>query len=145
MIFRVQAVTGSPAVAPAAGVPRAPGCSFPGRSDGSGWSAGREGLQAGDRGGDLAGPGPACGEAQPQAEPPGFPAAGGPGQGEQLGPSEQVAGQRDDLAPDLVLGEALERQVPQPGVLGAADPVLAAGPAPVTEFQVRELAFPGAG
>jgi hypothetical protein len=34
-----------------------------------------------------------------------------------------------------------ERQVPQPGVLRAADPVLAAGPAAVPQFQVGELAF----
>ena len=34
-----------------------------------------------------------------------------------------------------------ERQVAQPGVLGAADPVLAAGPAPVQQLQVRELAL----
>jgi hypothetical protein len=38
-----------------------------------------------------------------------------------------------------------EREVPQAGVLGAADAVLAPGPAPVPQFQVRELAFPGAG
>jgi hypothetical protein len=35
---------------------------LPGRSGCSGWSAGREGLQAGDRGGDLPGPGPVLGE-----------------------------------------------------------------------------------
>src|SRR5690242_17648197 len=107
---------------------------LPGRSDGSSWSAGREGLQPGDRGGDLAGPGPACGEPQPEAaaatdQAPGsgeqpqpkpfrLPAAGLAGQGEQLGPGQQLAGQGDDLAPQLVLGEALQRQVPQPGVLG---------------------------
>jgi hypothetical protein len=82
-------------------------------------------------------------EAQP--EPLRFRAAGGPGQGEQLGPGQEVAGQGDDLAPDLVLGEALEREVPQPGVLRAADPVLAPGPLPVAEFQVSELAFPRVG
>ena len=106
------------------GVPRPPVLSFPGRSGGSGCSAGGEGLQAGDRGGDVRGPGPSLGEAEPQAasaahEPPGggeqaqaepfrFPAAGGPGQGEQLRPGQEVAGQGDDLAPDLVLGEALQ-------------------------------------
>jgi hypothetical protein len=102
-------------------------------------------------------PGPAFGEAEPQAataagqatgdgeeaqaEALGLPAAGGPGQGQHLRPCQQFAGQRDDLAPGLVLGEALERQVPQPGVLGAADPVLAPGPAEVPQFQVGELAF----
>ena len=143
------------------GVPRAPGLLLPCRRDRSGWSAGWQSLQAGDGGGDLAGPGPSLSEAEPQAaaaadqapgggeqaqpEPFGFPAAGGPGQGEHLGPGQQFAGQGHDLAPDLVLGEALEREVPQPGVLGIADAVLAAGPAAVPQLQVRELAFPGVG
>jgi hypothetical protein len=106
------------------GVPRPLVVSFPGRSGGCGCSAGGQGLQAGDGGGDVVGPGPALGEAQAQAaaaahdpagggeqaqaEPFGFPAAGGPGQGEQLRPGQQFAGQGDDLAPELVLGEALE-------------------------------------
>ena len=93
------------------------------------------------------GPGPSGGDAEPQAaaaaddapgggedpqpQLPGFPAAGGAGEGEHLGPGEQLAGQRDDLAPDLVLVIAVQRQVAQAGVLGAADPVLAPGPAPV--------------
>lgn len=80
-----------------------------------------------------------------QAEPFRFPAAGVPGQGEELGPGQQLAGQGDDLAPQLVLGEALERQVPQPCVLGAADAVLAASPPPVAELEVGELAAPGVG
>jgi hypothetical protein len=105
-------------------------------------------LQAGDGGGDLGGPGPVFSEAEPQApaaagetsgdgedtqaEPFRFPAAGGgAGQGEQLGPGEKLAGQGDDLAPELVLGEAMQGQVPQPGVLRAADPVLAPGLSPV--------------
>jgi hypothetical protein len=45
------------------------------------------------------------------------------GDGDHLGPGQQLAGQGDDLAPDLVLGEAPEREVAQPGVLRAADPV----------------------
>ena len=129
------------------GVPRARGVSFLVAGMVSGWSAGCEGLQAGDRGGDLAGPGPAGGEAEPQAaaaadeapgagedpqpQPFGFPAAGGAVQGEHLHPGEQFAGQGDDLAPDLVLGEAVQGEVAQAGVLGAADPVLAPGPAAV--------------
>lgn len=48
------------------------------------------------------------------------PAAGFAGQGEHRGPGEEVAGQGDDLAPDLVLGVAVQGQVPQAGVLGAA-------------------------
>ena len=75
-----------------AGVPRAPGVFLPGRRADSGWSAGRDGLQAGNRGGDVGGPGSSFGEPQAQAaaaadEPPGdgedpqaepfrFPAAG---------------------------------------------------------------------
>src|ERR1700761_5275869 len=56
------------------GVSRAPGGSFLCRR--SGWSADGEVLQAGDRGGDLVGPGPSFGEAQPEAavasdKPPG--------------------------------------------------------------------------
>jgi hypothetical protein len=47
---------------------------------------------------------PGAGE-EPQPEPFGFPAAGGAGEGEHLRPGQQFAGQRDDLAPDLVLGE----------------------------------------
>ena len=102
-------------------------------------------------------PGPALGESEPQAagaageasgdgeqaepEPSGFPAAGGPGEGEHLGPGQELAGQGDDLAPQLGPERALQGQVAQPGVLGAADPVLAAGPAPVPQFQARELAL----
>ena len=67
-------------------------------------------------------------------------APGGPGQGEELRPGQQLAGQGDDLAPELVLGEAFQREVPQAGVLGAANPVLAPRPAAVTQFQVSELA-----
>src|SRR6516164_9830266 len=138
-----------------------PGVLLLGRGDGSGWSAGREGLQAGGCGGDSRGPGPALGQAQPQAaaagcqapgdgedaqpQPFGFPPAGLARKGEHLGPGQQLAGQRDDLAPDLVLREAPQRQVPQPGVLGAADPVLAAGPPAVPQLQVGELAFLGVG
>jgi hypothetical protein len=44
----------------------------------------------------------------------------GPGQGEELGPGQQFAGHGDDLAPDLVLGEAFRGRVPQPGVLALA-------------------------
>ena len=106
-------------------------------------SAGRESLQASDGSGDVGCPGPSFGEAEPQApaaagqasgdgeqaepEPLRLPAAGLPGEGDELGPGQQFAGQGDDLAPGLVLGEAPEREVAQPGVLGAADTVLAGG------------------
>jgi hypothetical protein len=76
-------------------------------------SAGREGLQA-SGGGE---------QALPEAS--GFPAAALAGEGEHLGPGEQVAGEPDDLVSQLVLRESSERQVQQPGVLGAADAVFA--------------------
>ena len=64
-VFRVRAVASCPAVAPAGGGSTGPGVAPSYRSDGSGWSAGREGLQPGDGGGDLVGPGPALGESEP--------------------------------------------------------------------------------
>ena len=122
---------------------------------GRAWSAGRIGLQLGDRSGDLRAPGPGCGDAQPpaaasagdapgggeQAQPKafGFPSAGGAVQGEHLHPGQQLAGHRDDLAPELVLRESLEGQVAQPGVFRGADAVLAPGPAAVAQLQVSEL------
>lgn len=50
-----------------------------------------------------------CEDAQPQALR--FPAAGTAVQGEHLRPGQQRAGQRDALAPDLVLGESLQGEV----------------------------------
>ena len=125
------------------------------------WLAGCEGLPAGDRGGDLGGPGPSAGDLEAEAtsaadkapgwaeeaeaEPFGFPAAGGAREGEHLRPREQFAGQGDDLGPDLVLAETVQGKVPQAGVLGAPDAVLAPGAAAVQQFQVGELAALGAG
>jgi hypothetical protein len=74
---------------------------------------------------------------QAQAEPLWLPAAGPAGEGDHLGPGEQFAGQRDDLAPDLVLREALQGQVPQARVLGVPDAVLTPCPPAVPQFQVR--------
>jgi hypothetical protein len=87
------------------------------------WPGGRDGS------GDLGGTGPAFGESQAQASVGGgqpaddseevqaetfrFPATGVAGQCEHLHSRGQVAGQRYDFAPDLVLRAALERQVPQ--------------------------------
>jgi hypothetical protein len=82
---------------------------------------------------------------QAQARPFEFPAAGGPGEGEHGHPGEQFAGQGDDLAPDLVLGVAVQGQVAQAGVLGGADAVLASGAAAVAQFQVGELPALGVG
>jgi hypothetical protein len=73
---------------------------------------------------------PGSGE-QPQPEPFGFPGAGGAVQGEHRHPGGQLARHGHQLAPDLVLGEAVQRQVAQAGVLGVADAVFAPGAAPV--------------
>jgi hypothetical protein len=62
-----------------------------------------------------------------------------PGQGDQLGPGDQVAGEGDDCEPDPVLRVGAEKQVGQPGVLGLADPVFAAGAAAVPELEIGEL------
>jgi hypothetical protein len=58
----------------------------------------------------------------------GFPGAGGAVEGEQQHPGGQLAGHRGRFAPDLVLVEAVQGQVAQPGVFGGADAVLAARP-----------------
>ena len=50
---------------------------------------------------------------------------------------------RDDLAPDPVLVEPVQRQIRQARVLRVADPVLTTGPAPVTHFQIRQLPAEG--
>jgi hypothetical protein len=52
----------------------------------------------------------------------------------------QLARERDEDAPDAVLGEVVQRQVGQPGVLGAADATLGAGTEAVLHFKVGELA-----
>lgn len=49
------------------------------------------------------------------------------------------------VAPDAVRVQAAQRQVPQPGVLGAPDPVLGAGPSAAAQLQVRQLAAAGVG
>ena len=72
-----------PAVAPGGRGSTGPRVLLPGGRDGSGWSAGGEGLQAADRSGDLGGPGPGRGEAQPQAAATADQAPGG---GEQAQP-----------------------------------------------------------
>src|ERR1700733_3741545 len=87
-------MAGVPAVAPGGRGSTGPRVSFPDGRGSSSWSARCQVLQSGDRGGDLDGPGPSDGEAQPQAAPAaddvsgdgeqpqpqssGFPGAGGP-------------------------------------------------------------------
>ena len=69
---------------------------------------------------------------QPEPEPFGFPPPCGVlGEGEQLGPGGDLAGQRDDGLPDPVLVQLVQRQVGQPGVLRGADAVLGPGAAAV--------------
>ncbi len=52
-------------------------------------------------------------------------------QGDGLAPGGQFQREHDDRQPDPVGVEAAEREVAQPGVLGGADAVLAAGAAAV--------------
>ena len=92
---------------------------------------------AGDGGGDVH---------QSQADRPGLPASGAvAGQGEHLGPGEDVVGQGHDLAPDAVGGEALQGEAVESGVLGASDAVLAPGPQPVADFEAWEPPSPRVG
>ena len=66
-------------------------------------------------------------------------------QGEHLHPGGDLDGEGHDRAPDLVLREVEQRKRAQPGVLGDADPVLAARPAPVAQLEVSELGAGPAG
>jgi DNA-binding CsgD family transcriptional regulator len=71
-------------------------------------------------------------------------AAGNPSacEGEGLHPGDQVPGQGDDRAPDLVGVEVVQRQVGQPTVLGGSDAVLGAGPAAVPQLEVASMQRP---
>ena len=97
--------------------------------------------------GSSAGAGEPTGDGeQPQPQPLGFPAARvGGGEGKQLGPGGQVAGEGDQGAPDPVLVQVVQRQVGQPGVFCVADAVLAAGPAAVPQLEVGQLTSRAAG
>ena len=75
----------------------------------------------------------------------GFPSPGGAVEAEHGHPGEHLVGELDDEQPDAVLREALQGQVRQAGVLGGADAVLAAGPAPVPHLQVSQLTGAGVG
>lgn len=96
---------------------------------------GQGAAKAGVGGGDLAGLGPGRvdleelpssgayeesgdGEDAPQAF--GFVTGGGAGQGEALGPGEQVGGQGGDGRPNPILGQVVEGQVAHPGVFGTS-------------------------
>ena len=56
--------------------------------------------------------------------------------GQEAVPGQQVGSERDNLAPDLVLGEAFQGEVPQAAGLRVADPVFGAGPAPVPPLEL---------
>lgn len=75
-----------------------------------------------------------------EAEPLGLAPSGGfffvEGQG--LGRCEEVGCDGDDLEPDLVLGVAVEGQVPQAGVFEVADAAFASGALPVSDLQVSQ-------
>ena len=64
--FQCRVAPSCQAVAPGKRGSTGPGVFPPGRGGGSGWSAGRQGLGAGHRGGYLAGPGTVLGEPQPE-------------------------------------------------------------------------------
>jgi hypothetical protein len=86
--------------------------------------------------GDTAGDGE-----QSEAEPFGFPdSCWGAGQGQHLHPRVQFGCEHGDRDPDLILREIMQGQVSQPCFFGVADAVLAAGAAPVSQFEVREFA-----
>ncbi len=92
--------------------------------------------------GDLAaGDSEAAGDRQqPEPQALGFPTASVvAGQRKQLSPGGQVERERDQGAPDLVLGEVVQRQVGQSGVLGDADAVLGAGTPAVPQLEVGQL------
>ncbi len=96
--------------------------------------------------GGRRGPGrPAQAENRPQPQPSLDPGGGQRREDEHLRPGGEFAGHGHELGPDLVLREAVQREVTQAGVFRAADPVLTPGSAPVPQLQVGELAAFGAG
>jgi len=73
------------------------------------------------------------------------PASGFALQGEHLHPGGRLTRECDDGTPDLVLGEIVEREVRQTGVLRAPDPVLGTGTLAVPQVKIGQLAVPAAG
>lgn len=83
-------------------------------------------------------------QAKPQAF--GFPELGdAAGEGEGLGPGEQLRGELDELEPDRVLGELVQREVAQPAVFEAVNPVFGAGAHPVPQLEVGDPPAAGVG
>jgi hypothetical protein len=92
---------------------------LPGRGDGSGWSAGCDGLEAGDRGSDLPGPGPTGGKAEPQAAAA---ADGALGAGEESRHATCVSRVPDRRAPLTWPALRLPRPAPRPPACRAKRP-----------------------
>ena len=104
----------------------------------SGWRG--KCVQTLERGGELIAPGPrrremqcrgarvkgeASGDVQHSvAQSLGFGLGELAGQEQSLGPDDEVVRERDELEPDLVVGEGAEREVAHPGVFVVADVVL---------------------
>jgi hypothetical protein len=76
---------------------------------------------------------------QPVAEPPGLPAPGLSVQALPLEEGEQILGREHQLQPDLVGGELVEEEVPQPGVLAAADALLDVGTGAMTGLELGQV------
>ena len=89
---------------------------------------------------------PAGDPQQSVSQPFWFPPEGvGAGQGEQLQPGCELAGEHHDRDPDLVLLTAVEWEIRQASGFGCPDAVLAAGSAAVPQFQRGELPAAGVG
>jgi hypothetical protein len=82
---------------------------------------------------------PASDVEQPVAELPGLPAPGLSLQAQPLEEGEQVLGGEHQLQPDLVGGERLEGEVPEPGVLAAADAVLDVGAGAMAGLELGQV------
>lgn len=83
---------------------------------------------------------------QPRAESFGLPSpCVAAGEGDGLHPGDKLRGELDDLAPDLVLRESLQRELLKAHVLRVANPVLAARAATVTQLEDGELSAASVG
>jgi hypothetical protein len=67
------------------------------------------------------------------------------GEREHLHPCSDLDGEGDEGEPDPILIETVQRKVLEAGVFQDADPVFAACPAPVPQFQIGQLSTFGVG
>lgn len=67
------------------------------------------------------------------------------GERQDLGPDQQVSGQQGDFEPELILVEAVKRQVGQAGVFEVADTVLGTSTLTVPNFQIGDRPAWGVG